>query len=85
MENPGLHFLKVALMQLEGEAADDVANIKAMIMDPTIAAFDPEAERPGGVAYAIHKRLHHLAQHRHAIAVARALLAEYENEDGDDN
>lgn len=84
MENPGLNFLKVAIAQLEGEIADDIANIEAMIKDPTIAAFDPNEERPGSVAYAIHKRLHHLANHKRAVAEAYKLLDRFINENEDE-
>lgn len=80
----GIAFLKTAIMQLEGEIADDVAIIKAIVDDPAIAAIDPASSNPGtNIAYAIHTRLHHLGQHKHALQQAYLLLAELEG-DGDD-
>jgi len=78
----GISFLKTAIMQLEGEVADDIAIIKAIVDDPTIAAIDPTSANPGtNIAYAIHTRLHHLGQHKHALQQAYLLLAELEGDE----
>lgn len=78
----GIKFLKTAIMQLEGEVHDDLAIIEAIVKNPTIAAFDQNAENPGtNIAYAIHQRLHHLGQHKHALMEAYKLMDRLQGEE----